>query len=146
MARTDAEGAYQLRLRPGRYGLLADADGYAPERKSVELLNEVQQDFRLNPAGRISGRVLEKSTGTPVEAALVRATVEGRFATKETTSDSSGNFAFANLDPAGTWSPRPKGGSRALPPIPRPWRWLRPSAMSSPPSSQRLRFLGNGAR
>jgi hypothetical protein len=70
-ATADAEGRYQLRLPAREYHVRAAAGGYAPREGAVALTREVVRDFVLSPAGRISGRVIERGTGAPVAGALL---------------------------------------------------------------------------
>jgi RNA polymerase sigma factor (sigma-70 family) len=118
ITRTNSSGSYELQLRHGRYELTADADGYAPESKNLEALADVQQDFRLNPAARVAGRVLDKATGSPAPGALVRASLDARFVTRETTADDSGAFVFTDLDPGAYLLSAAKGKSAGFMPAP----------------------------
>src|SRR5581483_9556800 len=57
-------------------------------------------DFHLDPAGRLSGRVVDKLTSGPVAGAIVRAEADApRPHPLETTTDSRGRFHFTDLNP-----------------------------------------------
>jgi hypothetical protein len=90
------DGGYRLMLPQGRHDVLAEADGYAPRRATVVVVDHWRQDFRLQPAARIAGRVLRKGTGAPVVGAKVRAD-SGRIHADATT-DGDGAFTLAGLE------------------------------------------------
>jgi RNA polymerase sigma-70 factor (ECF subfamily) len=111
-----ADGAYEILLPRGSYRVVADADGYAPE--GVKLLLDVDRthDFRLAPAARISGRVVERGGG-PVAAAEVRIDSERAVlrstradVSRRSTSDAGGAFVFAGV-PAGGYRVSGRAGA-----------------------------------
>ena len=98
MALADAQGQVALRLPPATYTLVVDADGYAPLRTSASLVGDLRRQFRLHPAGRIVGRVLDQ--GAAVAGALVRAEVSDRSERPDhVQTDAEGGFRFADLNP-----------------------------------------------
>ena len=58
-----SDGAYSLSLMAGRYVLRAEADGYAPASEPIVVAADIDRDLRIEPAGRLSGRVVERATG-----------------------------------------------------------------------------------
>jgi RNA polymerase sigma factor (sigma-70 family) len=98
------DGSYAITLPKGSYQMVAAASGYASSRERVLVVTDQTVVFRLNPAGQLRGRVVERHTARPVAQALVTATavvdlpwVEPR----ETTTDGDGKFALLDLEPAG---------------------------------------------
>jgi protocatechuate 3,4-dioxygenase beta subunit len=99
-ARADDQGRYALRLGKAVYRLEADADGYAPRPGSVDLVGDMVRDFRLDPAGRMVGTVVDGPSGKPVAGAIVRAEAGERPPSiAHTTSDEQGRFVFGDLLP-----------------------------------------------
>jgi hypothetical protein len=70
-ADSDSEGRYQLRLPSGVHALFASADGYAPATQSLDMSFDRTKDFILQPAARISGRVVTAEGRVPVAGAQV---------------------------------------------------------------------------
>lgn len=93
----DQRGEYRLRLPPGGFRLVADADGYSPAAVEVWTAVEQRRDFRLAPAARVSGRVVHH--GQPVAAARVHFDRQGAGpATAITvTTDATGAFLAGSL-------------------------------------------------
>ena len=99
---TDNRGSYRLVLATGEFRLRAEASGYAPIEEPVAATRSVVRDFRLRPAARISGQIVERDTRRPVVGADVwLAPVSTRVSTghRHTRSDESGNFSFDDGDP-----------------------------------------------
>jgi hypothetical protein len=96
----DGQGHYRLIVPAARYTLEARADGYAPARGYTDLHGRETRDFRLEPAARISGRVVTAGDQRPVAGAEVQAaTTERRFdlLPPKTTSDAEGRFRLEGL-------------------------------------------------
>jgi protocatechuate 3,4-dioxygenase beta subunit len=107
-ADADGEGRYRLELPRGRHTLSAGADGYAPVSESGYLTGDQTRDFVLQPAARISGRVLSSEGRTPVPGARVSA--QRRFqrgspaeSPGSVTTDDLGGFVFGSVAP-GTYA------------------------------------------
>ena len=99
---SDGEGRYRLQLAKGRYTVRAMADGYATSIEFFDLSADETKDFRLEPAARISGRVVRAEGGQPVAGAEVRATPTERvpsvmFNAMTAIADESGAFTLGNL-------------------------------------------------
>ena len=108
VAAGDGEGRYEVLLPRGSYRLVMDAAGYVPASEKALMLGDRTQDFRLAPAGRLSGRVVD-GDGAPVAGARVPIASEAAIMrpsraalARATTSDGQGRFAFAGL-PAGSF-------------------------------------------
>jgi protocatechuate 3,4-dioxygenase beta subunit len=99
LVRTDGRGMYEHRLAPSRYAVHADADGYAPQRQTVDVSSDAEQNFLLHPAARVSGRVVEGASSKVVSEATVRAVLQGDVIPLEITSDAAGEFLFSDLNP-----------------------------------------------
>jgi hypothetical protein len=95
------DGTFILTLPDAVYAAVATAGGYASS--SLELIPTPEQSviFRLNPAGQLRGRVVERGSTRPVAGALVTATVAELpwVDPREATADAEGRFAFADLEP-----------------------------------------------
>lgn len=102
-ARSDAEGRYQLQLPAGTHQLQVEADGYASATEARNLLGDDQtRDFALQPAARLSGRVLRKDSRQPVAGAHVSARRDDRpgdTGSPSTSTDEQGRFKLAALPP-----------------------------------------------
>jgi 5-hydroxyisourate hydrolase-like protein (transthyretin family) len=99
--RTDETGSYALEgLEEGRYTVSANTQDGAPIRRTVDLSGDTTVDLEAPPA-RLAGTVVEADSGRPLGDVQVRIEDEGggmRFVNMATT-DSSGRFAFEDLDP-----------------------------------------------
>jgi protocatechuate 3,4-dioxygenase beta subunit len=100
--RTDETGSYALEgLEEGRYTVSASpSEGGAPIRRTVDLSGDATVDLEAPPA-RLAGTVVEAGSGRPLGDVQVRIEDEGggmRFVNMATT-DSSGRFAFEDLEP-----------------------------------------------
>jgi hypothetical protein len=59
LAKTDGDGRYRLRLPPGNYLVRVSASGYALTQAVLQIGGQgTEQDFVLNPAAAIAGRVV----------------------------------------------------------------------------------------
>jgi protocatechuate 3,4-dioxygenase beta subunit len=99
--RTDETGSYALEgLEEGRYTVSANTQDGAPIRRTVDLHGDTTVDLEAPPA-RLAGTVVEADSGRPLGDVQVRIEDEDggmRFVNMATT-DSSGRFAFEDLDP-----------------------------------------------
>ena len=99
--RTDEAGNYALEgLEEGRYDISADSQSGAPIRRTVDIAGDTTVDLEAPPA-RLAGTVVEAESGRPLGDVGIRIEDEGggmRFMTMATT-DSSGHFAFEDLEP-----------------------------------------------
>ena len=99
--RTDEAGGYALEgLDEGRYTITADAQGGGPIRRTVDISGDATVDLEAPPA-RLAGTVVEAESGRALGDVGVRIEDEGggmRFVNMATT-DSSGRFAFEDLEP-----------------------------------------------
>jgi hypothetical protein len=97
------QGVFKIRLGPGDHDLTVQAAGYAPARDRVSLSNDLSRRYRLNPAARLAGRVLDRHSQDPVAGATVWLRldrVEG-WVDRETVSDAGGRFTFDDLAAGG---------------------------------------------
>ncbi len=99
--RTDETGSYALEgLEEGRYTFTANTQDGAPIRRTVDIAGDVTVDLEAPPA-RLAGTVVEADSGRPLGDVGIRLEDEGggmRFVSMATT-DSSGRFAFEDLEP-----------------------------------------------
>ncbi len=70
-ALSDASGAYEMCVLPGREWIEVSADGYARVVESVTAYSRIKRDFTLNPGAAIAGHVIRASDHQPVEGAIV---------------------------------------------------------------------------
>ena len=104
-AGADGEGRYRLELPRNRYALTAEAEGYASAQEVVEMNRAVARDFRLQPAARLSGRVVTVDGNAPVAGAEVWVESRERHPDaprQPVTTDAAGAFRFPAL-PAGRY-------------------------------------------
>jgi protocatechuate 3,4-dioxygenase beta subunit len=97
------QGVFKIRLGPGDHDLTVRAPGYAPARDRVSMSNDLTRRYRLNPAARLAGRVLDRQSQDPVPEATVWLRldrVEG-WVDRETRSDQGGRFTFDDLAAGG---------------------------------------------
>jgi 5-hydroxyisourate hydrolase-like protein (transthyretin family) len=101
-ARTDEAGAFVLEgLQEGRYTLMANSlSGGAPIRRTVDVAGDATVDLEAPPA-RLAGTVVEAESGRPLGDVQVRMEEEdgGRRFASVASTDSSGRFAFEDLEP-----------------------------------------------
>ncbi len=99
--RTDESGHYALEgLEAGQYNISANTQDGAPIRRTVEISGDTTVDLEAPPA-RIGGTVVDVESGRPLGDVQCRIEDEGggmRFVNMATT-DSSGRFAFEDLEP-----------------------------------------------
>ncbi|MBV9495001.1 MAG: carboxypeptidase regulatory-like domain-containing protein, partial [Acidobacteria bacterium] len=97
---TDASGHYSFsNIVPGNYTLRFTRDGYVPATESaiVPRNGTVVVNAQLAPvAGSVSGRVLDATTNQPLAGATV--TLVSGSTTRTTTTNSAGQYVFANVD------------------------------------------------
>jgi hypothetical protein len=101
-ATADAEGRYQLRLPPGWHTLRAEADGYVGAEESRDVYADLTRDFALQPAARVSGRVVAADSRAPVADARVFARREDRqldASPRTARTDDRGRFLLSELTP-----------------------------------------------
>jgi protocatechuate 3,4-dioxygenase beta subunit len=101
---SDGQGRYQRRLAPGRYRLLASADGYTEAHDYIELRADQTHDLRLEPAAHISGRVVTADGDQPVADAEVLASpteMRRRLSYGPAVTDQAGAFRIDGLPPDG---------------------------------------------
>ena len=96
---SDEQGAYSLGLAPGRYALMAEADGYAPAHDFADVDGPETRQIRLQPAGGIAGRVV---TGAGAGVAQAEVRVEPLDQPEDAigrsvTTDEQGRFALPGL-------------------------------------------------
>jgi hypothetical protein len=100
-ARSDETGGYVLEgLDEGRYTFSASSDAGAPIRRSVDITGDTTVDLEAPPA-RLAGSVVEADSGRALGDVSVRVEEGGtgpRFVNMATT-DSSGRFAFEDMEP-----------------------------------------------
>ena len=99
---TDGEGRYLLKLPAGKHQLLVEADGYGSATESRALMGDQTRDFALQPAARISGRVVRADSRQPVAGARVSARRDDRPSESSpigTDTDDQGRFKLASLPP-----------------------------------------------
>jgi RNA polymerase sigma factor (sigma-70 family) len=100
-ALTDSRGAYRLTLATGEFKVRAEASGYAPIEEPVAATRSLVRDFRLRPAARVSGQIVERETRRPVVGAdvwLTPVSTRVSLGFRQTRSDESGNFSFDDSD------------------------------------------------
>jgi protocatechuate 3,4-dioxygenase beta subunit len=99
--RSDETGSYALEgLEEGRYVFTANTQDGAPIRRTVDIAGDTTVDLDAPPA-RLGGSVVEAESGRPLGDVGIRIEDEDggmRFASRATT-DSSGRFAFEDLEP-----------------------------------------------
>jgi hypothetical protein len=104
-AAADGQGHYRVEVPQAPYTLEAQADGYASIRDFVDLRGSETRDFRLEPAARLSGRVVTAGDQRPVSGAEVTATTsERRFdlSPQVAITDDEGRFRLDGL-PGGSF-------------------------------------------
>jgi hypothetical protein len=99
-ARTDEAGGFVLEgLDEGRYTIMANSlSGGAPIRRTVDISGDTTVDLEAPPA-RLAGTVVEAESGRPLGDVGIRIEEEGMRFVNMATSDSSGRFAFEDLEP-----------------------------------------------
>lgn len=105
VARTDAEGRFELWTKKGRAPLTAHAEGYAPASTDASAPSELATIF-MTPESVLGGTVVHAETGEPAAGVTVRASISigGGFMMMggrgiETISDADGRFRIASLPP-----------------------------------------------
>jgi protocatechuate 3,4-dioxygenase beta subunit len=102
-ATSDDKGIFKVRLAEGEHSLMVRAEGYAPVQDWVALSSPQTRRYRLNPAARLAGRVLERDSRKPVAGASVWLRLDRleSYVDRETTSNNDGEFSFDDLAAAG---------------------------------------------
>ena len=95
----DDKGVFRLRLAAGDYDITVKADGYAPARDRSTVSNDITRRYRLNPAARLSGRVLDRQSRDPVPSAAVWLRLDRleSWVDRNATTDAEGRFQFDDL-------------------------------------------------
>jgi RNA polymerase sigma factor (sigma-70 family) len=99
-ATADDHGRYQLTLEPREYELQVTAGGYAPTETTVAITRGVTRDIRLQPAARVFGTVVERTSRRPVAGAVVQLTIaDARHtgASDDVKTDEEGRFGFNDV-------------------------------------------------
>jgi RNA polymerase sigma-70 factor (ECF subfamily) len=101
--KTKSDGKFAVRMTEGNYDVSARAQGYAPAYDFVVLSHAQSRHYRLNPAARIFGRVVERTNGKGVPGAQIwlkgdrlQARVE-----RQAEADDDGRFSFEDLAAGG---------------------------------------------
>ncbi|MEO8359674.1 MAG: carboxypeptidase-like regulatory domain-containing protein [Vicinamibacteria bacterium] len=106
-SRSDESGAFRIvGLEAGRVNVTAFAEGFSSQvSQIVELTADTSIELVI-PVGRLSGLVVDEASGLPLESTveLQRTTPAttggaGGLMRLNTTTDSSGRFTFADLEP-----------------------------------------------
>jgi RNA polymerase sigma factor (sigma-70 family) len=96
----DDQGHYNLPLGTGSHDFEARADGYATARFWMYLHLPMVREFRLHPASRITGRVVNGDGRDPLPGAEVWANAQQMTGRQlQTTAGPDGSFAFSDLEP-----------------------------------------------
>jgi protocatechuate 3,4-dioxygenase beta subunit len=95
VARTDAEGRFELWTKPGGVSLAAHAEGYAPAETQASSPTELATIF-MTPESVIAGVVVHVETGEPAADVTVLAIGPERG---ETITDAEGRFRIDALAP-----------------------------------------------
>jgi uncharacterized GH25 family protein len=95
-----ADGRFRIVARKGEYMLNARASGYAPGFTALAVGGDTTYDLVLQPAARISGRVVERGSDKPVggaRVALVPSTMGRGLGFRDVTADADGRFSFDDV-------------------------------------------------
>ncbi|MCY1057147.1 carboxypeptidase regulatory-like domain-containing protein [Nannocystis sp. SCPEA4] len=98
-ATTSADGSFSLWVRPGQRWVRARADGYALGFDDGIAPGHAYEVF-LTPEAVLVGKVVEATSGAPIEGARVTA-MEGEWGTvdAQTFTDANGRFRLDGLEP-----------------------------------------------
>jgi hypothetical protein len=103
---TSGSGAFELEnVLPGEAEVLCASDGYRPRELTIDVGEDEWFDLDIQLfqySGSITGAVLRGDGGTPVQDAVVRASLDG-LAISSTTTGPDGTFALGGLDPDGAY-------------------------------------------
>ncbi len=86
---SDASGRYSVRLMPGNYSISASKDGYATFSTTITMSFASERDIALAPVYRLSGRVLDSTSGLGISGASVSA------GGASSVTDASGAYSIA---------------------------------------------------
>jgi protocatechuate 3,4-dioxygenase beta subunit len=102
-ATSDDKGIFKVRLASGEHSLMLRAEGYAPVQDWIALSTAQTRRYKLNPAARLAGRVLERDGRKPVPGASVWLRIDRleSYVDRETTTNEDGAFSFDDLSAAG---------------------------------------------
>ncbi|MFV8749576.1 carboxypeptidase regulatory-like domain-containing protein [Nannocystaceae bacterium ST9] len=104
VARSDAEGRFELWVRKGEVGVTASAEGYGSTWKTAVAPSALVELF-LTPESVLVGQVVHAQTGEPVADVTVDAAGERWMGGDEPVrSDAEGRFRIGGLGP-GTYKP-----------------------------------------
>jgi hypothetical protein len=99
----DDRGIFRVRLAAGDYDVTVKADGYSPARDRATLTTDQTRRYRLNPAARLAGRVLDRQSREPVASASVWLRLDRleSYVDRDATTDRDGRFQFDDLAAGG---------------------------------------------
>ena len=99
----DDKGIFRVRLAAGDYDVTVKADGYSPARDRATLTTDQTRRYRLNPAARLAGRVLDRQSRDPVAKASVWLRLDRleSYVDRDATTDADGRFQFDDLAAGG---------------------------------------------
>jgi hypothetical protein len=99
----DDRGIFRVRLAAGDYDVTVKADGYSPARDRATLTTEQTRRYRLHPAARLAGRVLDGQSRQPVANASVWLRLDRleSYVDRDATTDGEGRFQFDDLAAGG---------------------------------------------
>jgi RNA polymerase sigma-70 factor (ECF subfamily) len=92
--RADGNGRYRLALPARRYAMFGRAAGYAENSLWHQVSGAAVLDVHLQPTGRITGQVVERSSRRPVGDDMVMLSQDG-LEPRQTAVDASGTFQIA---------------------------------------------------
>ncbi len=111
---SDAQGAFHLRVREGRYRLVARRDGYAPAETTVEAEGTVAGlELRLHATEGLAFEVRLASGATPAHVELAVLDAAGRAVAVEHVATTQGGRVRASTVPTGTWELLVQSGDSA---------------------------------
>jgi formylglycine-generating enzyme required for sulfatase activity len=95
---TDQLGKFEfIDINPGNYSIHAEKDGYLSEIKDVVLKDTVKVQIMLRNLTNISGKILDDSTGNPLDNVIISIPSLGY----QTVTKSDGTYSISNI-PVGT--------------------------------------------
>jgi hypothetical protein len=99
----DDGGVFKVRLAAGNYDITVRAGGYAQARERLVFSVAQTRTYRLNPAARLAGRVVDRASHEPVPGASVWLRLDrlDSYVDRSATSDEEGRFSFDDLSAGG---------------------------------------------
>ena len=99
----DDNGVFKLRLAAGDYDVTVKAEGYAPVRDRPTISGDHSRRYRLHPAARLAGRVVDRQSREPVPGANVWLRLDRleSWVDRDATADDEGRFEFDDLAAGG---------------------------------------------